>query len=219
MRVAVLSSLYGDFDQVMAPVAQTVDADWILVSDRDHNCWPWKVVVEPRSQLHPRLAAKVAKCRPDLYATADAYVWVDAGLRIGAPDFLAWCLDTLGDLSVVKLAQVPHPQRTSIADEAQVSSGIAKYAGLPVVEQARHYLEGGFPDGWGLWATGLIAYRNGPWLGRFGNAWLAEQVRWTYQDQLSQAPLLYDAGLRPVDLDGGLWGNPRFGVTGHRSDR
>jgi hypothetical protein len=174
------------------------------------------VVVEPRSQLHPRLAAKVAKCRPDLYAAAFTCIWVDAGLRITAGDFLEWCLDNLGGAD---LAQLPHPQRTSIAEEAQVSAGLAKYAGLPVVEQAAHYLERGYPDGWGLWATGLIAYRNGPWLGRFGNAWLAEQVRWTYQDQLSQAPLLYDAGLRPVDLDGGLWGNPRFGVTGHRSDR
>lgn len=213
--VAVVSSLYGNIDQPMSPAWQDLPADWILVSDRQHDCWPWKVCVEPRPQLHPRLAAKVAKCRPDRYSNADVLIWLDASIKPLGADFLNWCLTGLGSGD---LAQIPHPNRQALTPEAALSATLEKYAGLPVREQVNHYLLDGFID-IGLWATGLIVYRNGPWLQRFGDAWLAEQVRWTYQDQLSEPYVLWQQGIRPVDLPGGLLENRRFVLTPHNHDR
>jgi rhodanese-related sulfurtransferase len=210
VKIAVVSSMYGSYDQPVAHVPQDTRCEFVLVTDRKTD-YDGRVVVEPRPQLHPRLAAKLAKCRPDLYSDADVWVWVDASIRILSSDFVSWCVKSVGDLP---LAQCRHPQRQSIAAEAGVSAGMAKYRSLPVHEQVASYLAAGYPDDWGLWATGVIVYRREGLV--CGDAWLREQMRWTYQDQLSQPPLLYREGLRPVDLDGGIWGNPRFEIRGHR---
>jgi hypothetical protein len=213
--IAVVSSIMGGYDQPASPAAQTLACDWLLVTDRDHHApWPWKTIVEPRPGLHPRLAAKVAKCRPDHYTSADITIWIDGHVRITSPGFVSWAAGSLDDAEA-DLAQIPHPQRTSLLDEAALSATLPKYAGLPVGEQAAHYLAGGYPDSWGLWAAGLIVRRNTFQMRRLGDAWLAEQVRWTWQDQLSEAPLLWRMGIRPTDLDGPLVGHPRFNLTTH----
>lgn len=210
MSVAVVSSVYGGYDVPVAPVPQDIDVRFVLVADEPHDCPPWEVVVEPRAQLHPRLAAKVAKCRPDLYVKADAYIWADASFAINSAGFASWCV---AHLEHGTTAQIPHPDRRHILDEANYSHGMAKYAGLPVVAQAEHYLAEGYPDGWGLWATGLIVYDGVP---RWGDEWLREQTRWTYQDQISQAPVLHRHGVRPVDMGGGLINHQHFQIRGHR---
>lgn len=214
MSVAIVSSVYGGYDRPAVPVPQDIDCEYVLVTDRHYDCGPWKVIVEPRPQLHPRLAAKIAKCRPDLYTQAEVIVWVDASVQLHAADFATWVIDQMG---ASPLAQVRHPSRSSIVDEANVSAQMDKYRDLPVQTQAAHYLGSGYPDGWGLWATGLIARRRDGWpLEQFGDAWLREQMRWTYQDQISEAPVLYSLGIAPAELGGPLYGNPRFQVREHR---
>jgi len=187
-----------------------MDAEWVLVTDRPYDVPGWRVEVEPRTQLHPRLAAKVAKCRPDLYVDADVFVWVDASFAIRSSDFVSWCV---GHLQYGPQAQIPHPDRRSIIAEADFSHALPKYVGLPTREQADHYIKQGYPDGWGLWATGLIVYRGRSLI---GDDWLREQLRWTYQDQVSEPPLLWSRNLRPVDMAGGLLNNPHFTIRGHR---
>jgi hypothetical protein len=219
MRVAIVSSVYGGYDQPSPGVPQFLpdaECEYVLVTDQPYDCHPWRVVVEPRPQLHPRLAAKVAKCRPDLYADADFYVWMDTSFHVNAVDFVSWMVS---HLEHGPMAQIRHPDRSRIVDEADVSAHMTKYAGLPVKEQAAHYVERGYPDGWGLWATGLIGYRSCPEAQVFGDAWLREQMRFTYQDQLSEAPVLHALGLKPVDLPGPLLGHPKFTIRAHRDDQ
>jgi hypothetical protein len=215
--VAVITSIYGGYDRLVSPEPQDLDCEWVVVTDRmpameGRHPWPWLVVCEPRPHLDPRLAAKVAKCRPDWYTSAEVTIWVDGHLRITDPGFVRWAVDSLAGRD---LAQLPHPQRTSLLAEAALSAELPKYRTLPVADQAAHYLEGGYPDGWGLWATGLIVRRTTPQLQAFGDGWLAEQVRWTVQDQLSEAPVLWRLGIRPVDLDGPLVGHQRFDLARH----
>jgi hypothetical protein len=93
-----------------------------------------------------------------------------------------------------------------------------KYAGLMVEEQAAHYKASGMPDGWGLWATGIMARRNCWWSEDFGERWLAEQVRWSYQDQVSEPYILWQMGTQPRNLDGSLWHSPHVHFGGHRTD-
>jgi hypothetical protein len=213
MKVAVVSAIYGGYDHPKAPVPQDHPCEFVLVTDDPTPVDGWQVVYEPRPQLHPRLAAKVPKCRPDLYADADAYLWVDGSIEITSPGFVTACV---GHLEVGPVAQFPHPLRSSIAAEAEASMAMAKYHGLPVREQAAHYIKSGYPDGWGLWETGIIARRRDG-LG-FGADWLTEQVRWTYQDQVSQAPVMWAAGVRPIDLPGLATKNPWTRYRHHTSE-
>jgi hypothetical protein len=195
VRVAVVSSIYGGFDEPSAPVEQDVPCEWVLVSDREYDCHPWKTVVEPRPQLHPRLAAKVAKARPDWYAEADVYIWADGNVIVTRPDFVSWCLSCLGP---APLAQHHNPARRELLDEVNTAANMPKYQGLDLEGQARSYLAEGMPAGFGVWWTGLIVRtKTCP---DFGTPWLAEQARWTYEDQISQPYVLWKLGLRPAAM-------------------
>lgn len=212
MTVAIISSIYGDYDTPSIPVPQTVDCDWILVTDRPHNSG-WIEIVEPRAHMHPRMAAKVAKCRPDLYSDAEFLIWIDGSFVIGDPSFAEWCVDRLGNNDI---AQFTHPQRRSILGEADVSAGMEKYATQPVQQQARFYVDQGHPDDWGLWASGICVRRNYWRPAEYGDAWLREQARWTYQDQISQPYVLRQLGLAIGTLTGGtIWSHPLFHIRHH----
>jgi UDP-glucose 4-epimerase len=214
--VCVISSVYGGYDTPCQLPAQDRPHDAILVTDIDYTVPGWTTLVEPREHMHPRMAAKVAKCRPDIYTDAKITIWVDASMQVTRADFVSWCVQQIG---VHLIAQIRHPERQRITDEADVSSHMLKYQGQEVVEQARHYLAGGFPDGWGMWATGLIVRRTTAQTKLFGAEWLQQQVRWTYQDQISEPPTLAAMSLQPVDLETELWQSPFFSIRAHASDR
>ena len=215
MTVAVVSSVYGAHDEVTPPPAQdTPVEDWVLVTDQPGCPPPWRPVVEPRPQLHPRLAAKVAKCRPDLYAAADILIWVDGNIRIGAPDFVSWCLARLGDAD---LAQWQSPG--TLAEEGADAADLLrwpKYAGQPISAQVAHYHANGHPGGYPKWWTGVIVRRNTAALRAFGDAWLLEMTRWSWEDQLSEPDVVRRHGLAVSDIRD-VWSG-RFIRAAHRDD-
>lgn len=212
MKVAVVSAIYGGYDQPAVHPPQTVDTEFVLITDReiDAPMWLWRVVVEPRPHMHPRLAAKVPKCRPDWYVDADVWIWLDGSATLKREDSVEQLLTVAGPL-----AQFVHPERNSITAEAAVSTMLGKYAGQQVTEQAAHYVKRGHQDDWGLWATGCIVYRRSYDFATVGRAWLAEQVRWSYQDQISQPPILAGYGMRPGTIPGNLWDNPLVQFSVH----
>lgn len=213
VSIAVISSIYGNYDRPLIPPLQHVDCDWIMVTEPDTPLpRPWRPVGEYRPGLHPRLAAKLAKCRPDLYTDADVTIWIDGCVEIHTSDFVSWCLDALGD---AELAQHHSVGRCSLIGEAAVAKPMRKYQGLPLHEQAQSYVDAGHPDDWGLWWTGLIVRRRT--CPDFGSPWLVEMLRWSYEDQISQAPVLRKLGLRPVDIPI-EWPSHRFTRREHASD-
>jgi len=201
MSVAVITSIYGDFDVPKVQPPQTVDAEWILVTDREVEAPGWKVVVEPRPHMHPCLAAKVAKCVPSLYTGASTTVWMDGSLQLLREDSLEQIIAGSEGQSI---AQIEHPARDCIYDEAEFCVPIPKYAGQPMIQQVDHYRKLGHPAHWGLYATGLIVRNSQDSLDRLstmtpeedeevktvGQEWLIEQMRWSFQDQLSEVFLL-----------------------------
>lgn len=214
MKITVMSSVYGAYDNPPPPPEQTVDVDWVMVTDA-YDIPGWHTVTEPRDHTHPRLAAKVAKCRPDLYTDADVTVWLDGSVGIESPKLIESMVEWLGD---GQIAQWEHPARRAIVDEAEASVDLPKYAGQSVRQQAAHYVAAGYPDGWGLWATGLIVRRQTDSVRRLGDWWLREQMRWTYQDQISEAPLLHRLRLRPVPLPPDEWCGPMWHLRNHATD-
>lgn len=218
MSIAVVTSCYGGYDEIVAPSPQSVECEWIAVTDGEVAVPPpWVNIVEPRPHMHPRLAAKVAKCRPDLYTSATTTIWLDAAARIGPTSVERLA----GAVSLGAFGQFVHPDRRKISDEADVSATMDKYQGQPVREQVAHYLKGGHPDDFGLWATGCIVRNTGDYRSvhsSFGDAWLIEQMRWTYQDQLSHPWLVNMHSLLIVPLPGPLWGNDLVSWSGHRRD-
>jgi hypothetical protein len=216
VKVAVVTSVYGDYDPIRVPAVQTLHTEWLCVTDGQTDVpTPWQTIIEPRPHLHPRMAGKVARCRPDFYTDADVTIWLDASAGLPRRSSVAALCDALGD---GEIAQFPHPDRSDVLSEAEVSAGMRKYRGQPMAAQVAHYRKLGMPGG--LWATGCIVRRNTPTVRAFGDTWLVEMMRWSWQDQLSEPYALWKHGLAPVAISGGLWSNPHvsFDYTQRRRD-
>ena len=209
MTVAVVTCTLGGYDAPLGLPDQTVPFEHVFISDEFGSPW------EGHRDAHPRLLAKVPKCRPDLYTDADVNVWVDGSFRVKSPMFVAWCVEQLGSAD---LAMFRHPHRTGIVDEAEVSAPMTKYQGHPVKNQAVSYIARGFQGTSGLWATGLIVSRPTERIRQLGAAWLLELLRWSWQDQISLPPLLEQFGIEPVALDGPLVGHHLFDIRAHRRE-
>ena len=215
MTVTVITSVYGEYDPLTEPVEQTVDVDWVCVTDRQQHCPPWRVIVEPRPHMHPRMAAKVAKCLPWRYTDADVVIWLDASAVIVSAQFVTMCLSHCPPGG---MAQWEHPERDCIYDEAVVSASMSKYAGQNLEGQCAAYRRRGFPEHAGLWAAGCIVRRKDPLHEAFGGLWLAEQLRWTYQDQISEPWVMWLTDTKPEPLPESLWANRWVVFQGHRRD-
>lgn len=208
MSVALITSIYGGYDTLKEPEPQEGVDEYVCVTDDpDLRSPTWSMIVEPRRGVHPCLAAKKPKMKPWLYSRSNNTVWIDASHRVTSPTFAreaVACLDENG------IAQFKHPWRDCIYDESMACKDVPKYADLPIVHQAEHYRLWDHPEHWGLWETGVIARRWKPQLYALGAQWLRENETWTFQDQLSEAPLLRMAKLRPVEFPYHSRENPWF---------
>ena len=189
LSIAVISTVYGDYDEINTPVKQTIDADWIMVTDKEVECSPWNIIVEPRPHLPPRMAGKVAKACPELYSDAEIIIYIDANIQVHNPDFINWCLRCLGD----NVLAAHHREMCNVQMEAYLANQLEKYRDQNVLGQADYYESQG-SNGlvWG--ANFMIRHKDCP---QFGPAWLTEMMRWSAEDQISLPYVLGKYGIRP----------------------
>jgi hypothetical protein len=203
MKACVLTAVYDNYDTLKELRAQDMQHEAICVTDTpDLESESWRIVYEPRSGVHPNRAAKRPKMMPWLYTDAEFVIWVDASFQIESASFVSDLVDFR------PLGQFDHWDRNCIYTEAAYCYDLAKYAGEPLADQAAYYRMLHHPAHWGLWATGLIVREWSPRIEAFGKAWLAENERWTYQDQVSEAPMLREFDLYPVTIPGTYSHNP-----------
>jgi hypothetical protein len=223
--ITVVTASYGGYD-TPHPFPEHPQLVGTVVSDRTATGRAfmdagWQnSTVQPLPHLHPRMAAKVPKCDPWRFVFSDhtdTIVWLDAAARI--KDAEAFIEAVRRVPATQAIGQFVHPDRKDVVDEAFVSETMPKYRGQDVVTQAKMYQHRGLPVDWGLWATGMIVYHPAVFdLREFGNAWLAEQVAWTYQDQISEPWLLWIAKYRPYELPGHLRTNDYVEWMPHTRD-
>src|SRR5437879_1575817 len=75
--------------------------------------------------------------------------------------------------------------------EAEFSKTMPKYFDQPIAEQIESYRAEGYPARMGLIATGLIARSTAADLSAIEEMWWDENLRWSYQDQLSLPVVLW----------------------------
>lgn len=204
--IAIITAIYDNYDTLKPPIAQNGNrVQWVCVTDNyglvDNNNG-WTVMYQPRPKLHPNRAAKYPKMRPFDYTTARKSVWIDASFRVTSPEFAR---DMLDILDICDIAQFKHPWRDCVYHEADETLKLSRYADVHelIPAQMRKYREMlSHPDKWGLWATGVIARRHTEAIELFGEMWLSENLGHSYQDQLSEAPILRFLGGRPTSLPG-----------------
>jgi Protein of unknown function (DUF616) len=208
--VAIITCITDGYEVLKPAIPQygVGKVEWICVTDgQPHPDYEWTrgwtMIKEPRHHLNPNRAAKWPKCMPWEYTDAPASVWIDGSYRVVSSTFVSDAL-SLAD----PIAQFVHPWRDCLFEETQASALLSKYDGEPVLEQAAHYQKQGFPQHWGLWASGVIARRHTQEVKDFGRLWLSEILHWSFQDQISEPYALNVSGLRPTALPGDHLTNP-----------
>lgn len=197
----LVSAVYGGYDQPRPlPWDHGFDAA-VLVTDAPAFVAGWDVVVDPRPGVHPRRAAKDAKCLPwDVVDDPDV-LWLDGAFEV-LPG-LRGVVDEHLAASASGLVAWRHPSgRVDAYQEADFSRGVPKYQGQDFGAQIASYAAAGMPDGWGLWEVGMLARRRSDAVEGMGEAWLAEVDRWGVQDQVAFPFAAWSCGLRPDEWRG-----------------
>jgi len=166
------------------------------------------------TKLSGRYLSKAPKCAPHLLGHKETDIlWIDASMRwTGRP------LDELfSQVAEGGVGIYPHRWRNCIYTEAAASvprAGWDRYKGEPIMEQVQHYLGEVHPPNYGLWESGIVVWRGAQHV--IGERWLAEQLTWTSQDQISLPYVLRKLGVSPTPLRSGtVVHNPWFVYEDH----
>ena len=236
-KVCIYTAIFGGYDSLKPQPKQSINCDFICFTDNltDNKNDPWRMVINPFKEytyLHPRLQAKFFKImahkvfaertRNPLFRLRqnlrrilayDYCIWIDGSVQILRSDFAEYFISKIGDFG---LAMLPHPDRDCIYDELRASLLMRKYKGLPLIEQVDYYKEQGYPAHNGLIVAGLFARDlRVKRLRLINSEWWNENLKWTYQDQLSLPYVLWknDYSFDKIPLN--LWKNKYFEVKRH----
>lgn len=235
-RVCVYTAICGGYDDLKPQPQQTIPCDFVCLTDGtvDTPVTPWRLVHldQDSTQASPRFQAKFPKVLPHIVfedlskergvgrtEPYDITIWIDGSIQILRPDCVEQLIDHLGESG---MAAVVHPERDCIFDEATAAlerATLHKYAGMPLGEQVEYYRLQGYPEHHGLLAGGVIVrdMRNER-VRRINEAWWAEIVRWSNQDQLSLPYVLWSLNAPCSVIDVNLWRNHLFEVWPHLDD-
>jgi len=220
-KIAIYTAIFGAHDE-LKPQPACPGVDYVcFTDDASLASGRWQVEAAPPRHEHPRLAAKWFRTHPHVALAGYRHtIWIDGSFRLKSDSFAD---DVLRHLGPSGFALLEHPRGTDLRREVNVSERLLKYDGQPVRRQLEHYLHEGLPVNHGLWATGLLVRDNeNERIRQLDEMWMEENVRWTYQDQISLAYLFWRLGIDPdvIPLTGGtLQDNDLFRIERHRTDR
>lgn len=223
MRVAIYSAIFGGYD-LLKDQPSFDDTDYLMFSDTPlPRSRSWRVIPCRKVAEHPRLSAKRLKTMPHRFIPPeyDYTIWIDGSMVITGSDFVTRCISALMRFGIGCML---HPVGRCIYQEAAGCCHMTKYAGLPIMEQAAHYRAQGYPENNGLAACGIVVRDMHSPATRektaaIGDAWMQENLNWTYQDQISFPYVLwkhqYWFDVLPIDYRD----RSSFVLCDHRSER
>ena len=171
MKIAVYTSIFGGYDNLIDDQFQMEGADFICFTDRDIESKTWKIVKSTPIYNDPNRNAKKYKILPHRYLKDyDWSIWIDGNIKV-ISDIRPMCD---GDPYKVYDHMQVFDKRDCIYDEAQAilnfgkinsertpERGIKNWKDNPqlIVEQMNRYMVEGYPKNNGL-ATNPIIIRN-----------------------------------------------------------
>ena len=171
MKIAIYTSIFGGYDDLIDEQYQMDGVDYICFTDRDLESETWKVIKSTPIYNDPNRNAKKYKILPHRYLRDYDYsIWIDGNIKV-ISDIRALCN---GDSYKVYDHMQVFDKRNCIYDEAQAilnfgkinsertpERGIKNWKDNPklIVDQMNRYISEGYPKNNGL-ATNPIIVRN-----------------------------------------------------------
>lgn len=160
----IYTAITGRYDPLSKSKRQLIQSDYIAFTDvkttsQTRRGWRCIQEITSDSSLSDRLKAKLYKVCPSRVNELSGYdnmIWIDGSMRVNSIFFSLYVLlqtDTLGLL--------PHPDRSSIADEVKYCCKMKKYAGISekILACGNEWSKRVKRDNQ-LFACGLIVYRD-----------------------------------------------------------
>jgi GT2 family glycosyltransferase len=186
MKIAIYTTIFGNYDTLKEFPRQEVGADYYIVTDNPEiKAEGWTTVVPdfPRWDLSARMRAKFFKLFPWELPELRGYqitIYIDASIQVTSANFVATCVKNLAhDFLLFR-----HPQRRCIYEEGKASKELIKYDNEPIDVQLDFYRTF-HPANAGLYAGGVLIRRNTETMRKIMADWWFEIIKYSYQDQLS----------------------------------
>ena len=202
LDLAIITSVFGQFEKVWRPIRQPREIRKILVTDFATGPSSWEKAV-PASGIFasPRLANRLHKMLHFTKLPPEGLsVYVDANVR-PINDLLP--LFEAFHESGADIGMYRHYARSSVRDEARACL-LRKKVDNPdaVSEELQFYEDAGFPDKGGMWEGSVIFRRHSSQaLHAAMQDWSDLYSRFQTRDQFSLPFVIWKHGLKVYDLD------------------
>jgi hypothetical protein len=219
-RIACVTAIFGGYDPLKTPAIENMqDVDWFCFTDDTTMTNPvWKVVTTPYHiqnakpenkqyknditnltdpMIKNMMSAKYYKINTheiDILQGYDYYIWIDGSIIL-RPNFLKNMLEFAN--KGCSLVNFKHSERDTIKDELKLSITMKKYKSQNLQAQYDAYMNEGFPDTQGLFECTINMKKNSVHINSLFDLWWIENLKHSYQDQLSYVYALWKKGITP----------------------
>lgn len=182
----------GGYDRPIVPTPPLTGYKRVLVTDeepviRNRNHWFDEVILLDEEGDRQRLQRRVKLMSHVFFPDADETIYIDGNVSLNRP--ASRLLDLAGD-SVFAVPK--HPERNCVYREAERIKQLNKDNADVVDQQIADYLEDGWPERAGLYATRILVWRKSEEVRNLEEAWWGIIDAGSVRDQLS-LPLALDA--------------------------
>jgi len=184
--IIVYSANIGEYDKFHTAGVFDKNARYILFTDSEIKSKNWEIQKpENTLNLSDRKLARYYKLNPHLVLPEHKIsIWIDSCFEIQISDFEKFLVDE--DLEKNDILIYKHPWRDCLYDEAAICKEKKLDYDFIIDEQIFKYKNDGFPENFGLFATGIILRKNIPEINKFNEMWWVEVLNHSGRDQLSQ---------------------------------
>ncbi len=200
MKKVIYTSLTGNYDSLMQPLASDPSVHYVCFTDREGQDGVWQLRKIPFGSGSDALRSRYPKMHPHLLLPGyDLSLYMDANLCIRGAGFYDFLHAPEGGMALVE-----HPDRDCVYDELRYCYLKGKLGTRAAIGLMKKYRDEGMPQHFGLYEANMILREhNRPDIIAFDERWWNMLLgSGCVRDQLSLTPALFAEGIRPSLLLG-----------------
>jgi len=196
-RTIVYTAVIGDYDALLPFEFDDIEA--ICFTDRPEAVPAGWLAVNVSGEMGVRQARQIKVLSHNHVSDAKWSIWMDGNLQLKVhPHEIVRRLAARR----AELGSFLHPERQCSFAEAKVVQHLALDDRRLVEQQVEHYEKEGFPSGFGLLETAIVARRNSSKVRELNELWWQEICLGSHRDQLSIMYALWKTKLPFCTLPG-----------------